>query len=68
MINKIYNILPIDKQSVNNIYLFGSRVYGNYNINSDYDIIVIGDKLKYQEIEKNNINIHLFNTIYSHQI
>jgi len=61
MINKIYKILPIDKQSVNNIYLFGSRVYGNYNQDSDYDFIVIGNKLKYQEIEKDNINIHIFN-------
>jgi predicted nucleotidyltransferase len=41
--------------------LFGSRIYGNFNKNSDYDYIAIGDKIKYQEVIKGYINIHLFN-------
>lgn len=60
-IDQIYNVLPVDKQSINNLYLFGSRVYGNCHENSDFDYIAVGDKLKYQEISKGNINIHLFN-------
>lgn len=61
MINRIYDILPVSKESVKNIYMYGSRVYGNYNENSDYDFLIIGDFLKYQEINKNNINVHIFN-------
>jgi predicted nucleotidyltransferase len=61
MIKNIYNILPVNEKSVKNIYMFGSRVYGNYHDLSDYDFIVIGDTLKYQEITKGDINIHIFN-------
>ena len=61
MINKIYNILPVSNKSVKNIYLFGSRVYGNYHELSDFDYIVIGDTLKYQEIVDGDINVHIFN-------
>ncbi len=45
---------------VQNVYLFGSRVYGTNNDNSDYDFIVVCNNPFFEkEIKVDNYNIHL---------
>ena len=52
--------LRIHPLRVKNIYLFGSRCYGNFSDNSDYDIIVISNN-SVENIEHNigDYNIHI---------
>ena len=44
-----------------NVYLFGSRVYGNYNPNSDWDVIMIANTpVESREIRNGLFNIHVY--------
>jgi len=47
-----------------NIYLYGSRVYGTHNEDSDYDVILVGANLverteKNLEIDGKRLNVHI---------
>ena len=45
---------------IKNIYCFGSRVYGTYNSNSDWDFIVVANTSNTnQEIHSGNFNLHI---------
>ena len=57
---EIIDIIDIDKRRVKNIYLYGSRVYGNYSISSDYDILVTAcSMIANKEIYEDKYNIHI---------
>jgi Polymerase beta, Nucleotidyltransferase len=43
-----------------NCYLYGSRVYGNYRKDSDYDFIVIVKNKTVDQFSDNLININFF--------
>lgn len=44
-----------------NVYLFGSRIYGNYNSSSNYDFIVVANNsVEAIEIKKGLFNIHIY--------
>ena len=44
-----------------NVYLFGSRIYGNYNSSSDYDFIVVANNsVEAIEIKNGLFNIHVY--------
>lgn len=44
-----------------NVYLFGSRIYGNYNSSSDYDFIVVANNsVEAIEIKNDLFNIHVY--------
>jgi predicted nucleotidyltransferase len=63
-LNKISEILNLPKEDIHNIYVYGSRVYGTFNENSDIDYILIcnQDELKkdYHNIDS-NIQITSYN-------
>ena len=66
--NEIISISKIHPSKVWNIYLYGSRVYGTSDVNSDYDIMITGGStLETQEIyaatpsRQYNIHIHVPN-------
>ena len=51
----------IHPSRVFNVYLFGSRVYGNYNSSSDYDFIVVANNsVESIEIKNDLFNIHVY--------
>jgi len=57
---EIIDIIKIHPLKVRNIYLYGSRVYGNARDDSDYDFMVIAcTMLDKQEIRHENLNIHV---------
>lgn len=64
LIPKIEDILKVAKMHpsrVFNIYLFGSRIYGTNNAESDWDVIIVG-KYSVESIEIKNelFNIHIY--------
>lgn len=66
MIQKIPNIEEVIKRSkihpsrVKNVYIFGSRVYGCFTENSDWDFIMVANtSISNQEIRSGNFNIHV---------
>lgn len=44
---ELLNRAKLDNANVVCVYPYGSRVYGNYHKNSDYDFIIIVKKKKY---------------------
>ena len=51
----------IHPSRVFNVYLFGSRIYGNYNSSSDYDFIVVANNsVEAIEIKNGLFNIHVY--------
>lgn len=59
-INEICGIANILPQRVKNIYIFGSRIYGTYNEQSDIDIYMIANtSLSSIEIKHEKYNIHI---------
>ena len=56
----------LDKRNVLYIYPYGSRVYGNFHKNSDYDFIVIVKKKTTDQFSDNYININYY-TVAEHQ-
>ena len=58
LVKQKYNI---NKEDVVGCYLFGSRVYGTNDYNSDYDYILITNKnVNNQEIKHKIVNIHIY--------
>lgn len=57
---EIIEALQIHPLKVKNIYMFGSRVYGNVKIDSDYDFLVVANSMN-ESIEHRigNYNIHV---------
>lgn len=51
-----------DSHNIENIYQFGSRVYGSHNVNSDWDYIVVAKEY----FDSEDINIHVFTTAQFH--
>lgn len=45
IINEIKNTLKSKYEDFRGVYLFGSRINGNYNEESDYDFIVVFDRI-----------------------
>lgn len=64
MIPKIEDIIRAAKlhpSRVFNIYIFGSRVYGTYNKDSDWDIIMVANNsVESTEIRNGLYNIHVY--------
>lgn len=50
----------IQQYQIINLYMYGSRVYGCNNINSDYDYIAIANNYNDEQIIKDNINITFY--------
>lgn len=64
MKNDILNILKeqykIHPNRVKNIYLYGSRCYGTYNDNSDYDMIIVANNnVENIEYKYKDFNFHI---------
>ena len=60
MINDILTITGLHISKLRNIYVYGSRVYGTYTLNSDIDIIVIACSMYLnQEFHEGIYNIHV---------
>jgi predicted nucleotidyltransferase len=60
IIQDVLTITGLLPHRVKNIYIFGSRVYGTYTINSDYDIIVLANSMFLNhEIYEHNYNVHV---------
>lgn len=60
ILNKAVHISGIHPTRVQNVYLFGSRVYGTNNDSSDYDFIMVCNNPFFEkEIKVDNYNIHL---------
>jgi hypothetical protein len=58
--SEIIECLNIHPLKVKNIYMFGSRVYGNIHENSDYDFLVVANSLNESlEHKIGNYNIHV---------
>jgi hypothetical protein len=60
MKNKVIEILGIPEALIENIYCFGSRVYGSFGENSDYDFIVVTDAKNNGDYVMGNINIQCY--------
>lgn len=64
-LNKIIEIVQengIHPLKIRNVYVFGSRVYGYNNEESDFDIIMVAPNLeKNKEIKHPEYNIHVIN-------
>lgn len=57
----IISASKIHPSRIFNIYLFGSRVYGTYNKNSDWDVIMIANNsVESTEIRNGLYNIHVY--------
>lgn len=60
-IEEIIKASGIHSSKVFNIYIFGSRVYGNYKLNSDWDIIMVANNsVESTEIRRGLFNIHVY--------
>ena len=59
-VNQIIEYSGIHISRIFNIYIFGSRVYGNYNNNSDWDVIIVANNsVDSIEIKNDIFNIHV---------
>jgi hypothetical protein len=52
--------LGLQEQDVLNVYPYGSRVYGTFRKNSDYDFVVITAKEQPKEFSDNLVNVFFF--------
>lgn len=70
MQSKINELLSsIEMQDPKAVYAFGSRVYGTYDENSDYDFYVISDDVvKSFEYKTDDLNAHVYNTDQFNQL
>jgi hypothetical protein len=56
----VISITNLHPSKIRNIYVFGSRVYGTYRIDSDYDIIVVACSVNSNvEFRNGDYNIHV---------
>lgn len=64
MLPKIEDIIRASKlhpSRIFNVYLFGSRVYGTYNKDSDWDVIIVANNsVESTEIRNGLYNIHIY--------
>jgi predicted nucleotidyltransferase len=61
LLNRIVSTSGIHPTRIFNIYLFGSRVYGTANRDSDWDAIMIAkNSVESTEIRKGLFNIHVY--------
>ena len=63
---EIINRTGLDNTNVVCIYPYGSRVYGNFHKNSDYDFIIIVKSKRTEQFSDNLININYY-TVEEHQ-
>lgn len=53
--------LDIHPSRIHNVYIFGSRVYGTYTKESDWDVIVVANNsVEAIEVDNGHINIHIY--------
>jgi predicted nucleotidyltransferase len=58
--NEVIKLSGLHPSKIRNIYIYGSRVYGTYTVNSDYDIILIACSLYVNhEMHEGIYNIHI---------
>jgi len=58
--NEIITLTGLHPSKIRNIYPFGSRVYGNFTLNSDLDCVVIACSMNLNvEIHEGLYNIHI---------
>lgn len=74
-IDRIIKASGIDAGLILNLYVYGSRVYGTFDYQSDYDFIMIADSdVNDREIRNGDLNIHIYNPdhfqdlIHAHKI
>ena len=58
-LKEIIDIIKLHPFKIKNVYLFGSRVYGNHNENSDYDFLVVANNINTEQEYKGKLNIHI---------
>lgn len=60
-LEEIISSTKIHPSRVYNVYVFGSRVYGTYNKNSDWDIIIVANNsVESIEIDNGIFNVHIY--------
>jgi len=60
-LDDIIRASKIHHSRIHNVYIFGSRVYGNYNSLSDWDVIMVANNsVECVEIVEGNINVHVY--------
>lgn len=58
MLQQIIDTFKLSEQDIKAVYIFGSRLYGNFSKNSDYDLVVVYEKSKKSlETSKGNFEI-----------
>ena len=59
-LQEIKDLVGLPEWKILNIYMYGSRVYGTFNYDSDYDFLVIDNSLdRDREIKHGKYNIHI---------
>lgn len=57
---EIKEIVDLPEWKILNIYMYGSRVYGTFNHDSDFDFLVVANSLdREREIKRGRYNIHI---------
>lgn len=60
MIDNIIRLSGLHLTRIQNIFMFGSRVYGNFSESSDYDILIVAkSSISEIELKKEEYNIHI---------
>lgn len=59
-LQEVKDITGLPEWKIHNVYLFGSRVYGTFDLDSDFDFIVVANNLERdREIRDGRYNIHI---------
>jgi len=59
-LQEIKDLVGLPEWKILNVYMYGSRVYGTYNYDSDYDFLVLANSLnREREIKRGKYNIHI---------
>lgn len=60
-LKNIEDSVNIHPSRIHNVYIFGSRVYGTYTKESDWDVIVVANNsVESIEIDNGDLNIHVY--------
>lgn len=59
-LSEIISRAKLDDRNIINAYAYGSRVYGNFRKDSDYDFIFVVKKREVEQFSDNLININFF--------
>lgn len=65
-LQEIISRAKLDDKNIVNVYSYGSRVYGTFHKNSDYDFIIVVKKRDNEQFSDKLINVNFF-AIESHQ-